>query len=302
MVKDRYNKPMEPGQVVWSGRSIGIVKPNGKVKMMHGKGEQDPSSCLRCDNLSKLSPSQELWICSQDSTRPQPSPSILTAPETGDAVWWGRELGIVCADGSVLLQDGIRLASTADCTVIVDESVLTERQREWLREASDLERTASYGRRATEIAEALKEPEEVPIEGPKDEITTIFVVDSSFSKQVSEAVEPGIACPPAVEPLEEEVAPKEPAGAPKGIADTLSERGNRYGRFEDHAMLAQALKYEMRRAPKWRQLADDQREALEMIQHKIARILNGDPDYADSWHDIAGYATLIDDRLNGNSH
>ena len=46
-------------------------------------------------------------------------------------------------------------------------------------------------------------------------------------------------------------------------------------------------------------LSPDQREALEMIAHKIARILNGDPDYADSWHDIAGYAQLVADRLNG---
>ena len=41
----------------------------------------------------------------------------------------------------------------------------------------------------------------------------------------------------------------------------------------------------------------DQLEALDMIFSKIARIINGDPNYADSWHDIAGYAKLIDDRL-----
>lgn len=46
-------------------------------------------------------------------------------------------------------------------------------------------------------------------------------------------------------------------------------------------------------------LDPDQREALEMIAHKIARILNGDPNYADSWVDIAGYAKLIADRLQG---
>ena len=44
---------------------------------------------------------------------------------------------------------------------------------------------------------------------------------------------------------------------------------------------------------------DDQLEALDMIAHKIARIINGDPDYADSWHDIAGYAKLVADRLDG---
>lgn len=46
-------------------------------------------------------------------------------------------------------------------------------------------------------------------------------------------------------------------------------------------------------------LAPDQQEALDMICHKIGRIINGDPDYADSWHDIAGYAQLVADRLNG---
>lgn len=50
-----------------------------------------------------------------------------------------------------------------------------------------------------------------------------------------------------------------------------------------------------------KKLADDQQEALDMIFHKVGRIVNGDPDYADSWHDIAGYAKLIDDRLNGNA-
>jgi len=41
----------------------------------------------------------------------------------------------------------------------------------------------------------------------------------------------------------------------------------------------------------------DQDEALDMIAHKIGRIVNGDPDYEDSWRDIAGYATLVADRL-----
>lgn len=38
-----------------------------------------------------------------------------------------------------------------------------------------------------------------------------------------------------------------------------------------------------------------------MIQHKIARILNGDPDYVDNWVDIAGYAKLVADRLQAVS-
>lgn len=83
------------------------------------------------------------------------------------------------------------------------------------------------------------------------------------------------------------------------ITDTLVERGNRYGPFEGHAEITQHLKDEMRKHRGWLKLNESQREALEMIAHKIGRILNGDPNYADSWHDISGYATLIDKQLNG---
>ena len=81
------------------------------------------------------------------------------------------------------------------------------------------------------------------------------------------------------------------------IEDTLKERGSRYGVFMDHAGTTQRLKNEMHSSEKWSMLAHDQKECLEMIAHKIGRILNGDPDYPDSWHDIVGYAKLVDDRL-----
>jgi hypothetical protein len=81
------------------------------------------------------------------------------------------------------------------------------------------------------------------------------------------------------------------------ITEILDERGKRYGKFKDHAEISQRLKYVVR--DRRDVLADDQREALEMICHKIARILNGDPNYADSWVDIAGYAQLVADRLQG---
>lgn len=81
------------------------------------------------------------------------------------------------------------------------------------------------------------------------------------------------------------------------IRETLEERGTRYGAFCDHAEISQELKDVMHDTPNWESLRPDQKEALEMIQHKIARILNGDPDYVDSWTDIAGYSTLVADRL-----
>lgn len=81
------------------------------------------------------------------------------------------------------------------------------------------------------------------------------------------------------------------------INDTLNQRGTRYGEFKDHADLCQRLKEQMRRSKGWPRLDADMTEALEMIQHKVARILNGDPTYHDSWHDIAGYASLVAGRL-----
>lgn len=86
----------------------------------------------------------------------------------------------------------------------------------------------------------------------------------------------------------------------KNIDETLAERGNRYGRFSEHARITQNLKRAMIDSPNWHGLADDQREALEMVAHKIGRILNGDPNYSDSWHDIIGYTKLVDDVLIEN--
>lgn len=83
------------------------------------------------------------------------------------------------------------------------------------------------------------------------------------------------------------------------IEQTLTERGSRYGKFMGQAAVTQSLKDMMRRHPNWAHLATDQKEALEMVVHKIGRILNGDPDYTDSWVDIAGYAKLVADRLEG---
>lgn len=85
------------------------------------------------------------------------------------------------------------------------------------------------------------------------------------------------------------------------VENTLNERGNRYGSFLGHAQVTQDLKAVIHFHLKERDkpLKVDQQEALDMICHKIGRIINGDADYADSWHDIAGYASLVDKRLNG---
>ena len=91
----------------------------------------------------------------------------------------------------------------------------------------------------------------------------------------------------------------------EGEADTdvdviLNERATTYGSFEDVAGCAQEIKNAIRMCNN-SELDDDQIEALDMIASKIARVVNGNPNHIDSWIDIAGYATLVADRLKGKS-
>jgi len=85
------------------------------------------------------------------------------------------------------------------------------------------------------------------------------------------------------------------------VDNVLDERGARYGKFIGHAQISQELKQVIKSHlnERGKVLDHDQKEALDMVCHKIARIINGDPNYSDSWIDIAGYAKLVADRLDG---
>lgn len=96
---------------------------------------------------------------------------------------------------------------------------------------------------------------------------------------------------------------QEVAGGTYPPADSLDkildERGKQYGVFAMQAVYAQSLKATMRGHPNYPSLAAYKQEALDMIVHKIARILNGNSSNVDSWVDIAGYATLVAETLEG---
>ena len=81
------------------------------------------------------------------------------------------------------------------------------------------------------------------------------------------------------------------------IDETLTERGSRYGEFCEHARVTQNIKRAMAASNNWERLDDPMREALEMVAHKIGRILNGDEFYKDSWTDVIGYVRLIEKGL-----
>ena len=84
----------------------------------------------------------------------------------------------------------------------------------------------------------------------------------------------------------------------ESIDKILTERGKRYGDFEGHSYICQSLKLTMTDSPSWDKCSNSQKQALEVIADKIARILNGDPKYKDNWVDIIGYSQLVLDQLN----
>lgn len=88
--------------------------------------------------------------------------------------------------------------------------------------------------------------------------------------------------------------------------EILEERGTRYGIFMGQAKIAQSIHIVLDQAMQMTgknrfDFAPDQLEAVNMIVNKLARIYNGDPHYSDSWRDIAGYATLVADRLDNDT-
>ena len=87
-----------------------------------------------------------------------------------------------------------------------------------------------------------------------------------------------------------------------GIDATLEQRGNKYGEFVDHARITQNIQAAMRDSRNSASLPADMKEALEMTAHKIGRILNGDPTFHDSWHDIIGYIRLVEKTLTPEQH
>ena len=79
--------------------------------------------------------------------------------------------------------------------------------------------------------------------------------------------------------------------------EILEERGKTHGDFSDNARVSQQLKMIVREEHGYRKLNPVQKEAIDMILHKISRALCGNPNEPDHWEDMAGYSTLVVNRL-----
>ena len=74
--------------------------------------------------------------------------------------------------------------------------------------------------------------------------------------------------------------------------DIIQERAKTHGDYKTTAGWSQSLKDMFRSSGNWNTMTDGQKEALEMIAVKLARLLNGNPQFPDHWNDISGYGNL----------
>ena len=74
--------------------------------------------------------------------------------------------------------------------------------------------------------------------------------------------------------------------------DIIQEREKTHGLYKHTAAWSQSIKDMFRGSPNWQHMNDGQKEALEMIAVKLARLLNGNPQFPDHWNDISGYGKL----------
>lgn len=81
------------------------------------------------------------------------------------------------------------------------------------------------------------------------------------------------------------------------IDKILAERAKTHGDYTEHADCTQEIMDVLMKHRRWVDLAADQKETLHMIAHKMGRVVTGNPNVADHWDDIAGYAKLSGDRV-----
>lgn len=81
------------------------------------------------------------------------------------------------------------------------------------------------------------------------------------------------------------------------LDDLLRDKIQTNGNFNDVSELAQGFKFALRRGKNWERLTPAAKEALELIQSRIAMILTGDAISADHWNKLAMYARLMGREL-----
>lgn len=83
------------------------------------------------------------------------------------------------------------------------------------------------------------------------------------------------------------------------IDATLEARGDLYGDFGKNSAVMMQIVESMMAGDNWHSVPQTHRAALIYIAGKISRIVCGDPNAIDNWHDIGGYAKLVEGKIRG---
>lgn len=76
----------------------------------------------------------------------------------------------------------------------------------------------------------------------------------------------------------------------------LETREHTHGRYHDVALISQAIKSFLRAHKNWESRSDIERESMDMIAMKFARIIAGRPMQKQHWEDVIGYAKLVEEQ------
>jgi hypothetical protein len=90
-----------------------------------------------------------------------------------------------------------------------------------------------------------------------------------------------------------------------GHLQTVKDRGVTHGDFHTQSNCTENIARCVRNSRNYGDLPTYAKHALEMVSVKLGRILSGDWSYVDHWHDIAGYASLVEQELTktkGGAH
>lgn len=79
----------------------------------------------------------------------------------------------------------------------------------------------------------------------------------------------------------------------QSIDATLAERQSTYGSFEDVAFVTENIINVLKKC-NYDYMPHTHKMAMYMIASKMARLVSGDCNHLDSWHDIQGYAKLVE--------
>ena len=82
------------------------------------------------------------------------------------------------------------------------------------------------------------------------------------------------------------------------VIETIKARHATHGNYADQSRLFVSLTEVLLNDPGWQMLSDEQKLAMMMFCVKMSRIMSGNPNVADHWHDIAGYAALVENKIN----